>query len=86
MKPSSGSTAAVIGGPWSDFLPERWRWLPDIANPNIAKWEAYQTFGGGKGWIVSGYTENEEAAQQWLEYVTTEENMNSLHEFNSSTS
>ncbi|OYW71005.1 MAG: sugar ABC transporter substrate-binding protein [Aerococcus viridans] len=80
----SGSTAAVIGGPWSAASYQEGGVDYGVAPiPTLPNGEAYQTFGGGKGWVVSGYTENEEAAQQWLEYVTTEENMNRLHEFNS---
>lgn len=78
-----GNTAAIIGGPWNAAafndagLNYAAAPIPTLPNGN-----AYEPFGGGKGWIISNYTENAEAAQAWLDYVTNEENMQALHEFN----
>ncbi len=80
----SGDAAVVMGGPWSAASYGEGGIDYGVAPmPSLPNGEVYQPFGGGKGWVVSGYTENPEAAQQWVEFVTTEENMNSLHEFNS---
>ncbi|OYW73627.1 MAG: sugar ABC transporter substrate-binding protein [Aerococcus viridans] len=80
----AGDAAAIIGGPWSAASYDEGGVNYGIAPmPELPNGESYQPFGGGKGWIISGYTENAEAAQQWVEYVTTEENQTALHEFNS---
>ena len=77
------NAAAIIGGPWNAAafndagLNYATSPIPTLPNGN-----AYEPFGGGKGWIISNYTENAEAAQAWLDYVTNEENMQALHEFN----
>lgn len=77
-----GNAAAIIGGPWSaaSFADMNYA---TAAIPSLPNGEAYEPFGGGKGWIISGYSENAEAAQAWLDYITNEENMEALHEFNS---
>ena len=79
----NGNAAAIIGGPWSAAsyndagLNYAASPIPELPSGN-----PYAPFGGGKGWIISQYTENAEAAQAWLDYVTNEENMLALHEFN----
>ena len=77
-----GNAAAIIGGPWSaaSFADMNYA---TAAIPTLPNGEAYEPFGGGKGWVISGYTENAEAAQAWLDYITNEDNMQALHEFNS---
>lgn len=76
-----GAAAAIIGGPWSaaSFAELDYGVAPI---PTLPNGEPYAPFGGGKGWIISEYTQNAEAAQAWLDYITTEENMLALHEFN----
>lgn len=70
----NGDTAAIIGGPWDatafveSGIPFEAAKIPTLPNGND-----YQPFGGGKGWIVSNYSENKEAAQQFLDWVTSEE-------------
>ena len=77
-----GNAAAIIGGPWAAASFEGVNYatapIPTLPNGN-----AYEPFGGGKGWVISGYSENAEAAQAWLDYITNEENMQALHDFNS---
>ena len=77
-----GNAAAIIGGPWSaaSFADMN---FATAAIPTLPNGEAYEPFGGGKGWIISEYSENAEAAQAWLDYITNEENMQALHDFNS---
>lgn len=77
-----GAAAAIIGGPWSaaSFADMNFGVAPIPTLPNGSP---YAPFGGGKGWIISEYTQNAEAAQAWLDYITTEENMAALHDFNS---
>lgn len=79
----NGDAAAIIGGPWTaaSYDAEGLNYsaapIPTLPNGN-----EYEPFGGGKGWIISNYTENAENAQLWLDFITSEDNMLALHEFN----
>ena len=79
----SGKAAAIIGGPWSaaSYDAEDVNYsaapIPTLPNGN-----EYEPFGGGKGWVISNYTENAENAQLWLDFITSEDNMLALYEFN----
>lgn len=79
-----GDAAAIIGGPWNAAaFNEAGLNYAAAPIPTLPNGNEYEPFGGGKGWIISQYTENAEAAQAWLDYITSEENMAALHEFNS---
>ena len=79
----NGNAAAIIGGPWSAAsYNEGGVNYAAAPIPTLPNGSPYEPFGGGKGWIISEYSENKEAAQLWLEVVTTEENMLALHDFN----
>lgn len=79
----AGNTAAIIGGPWSAAAyNEAGLNYATAPIPILPNGSPYEPFGGGKGWIISNYTENAEAAQLWLEFITSEESMLALHEFN----
>ncbi len=80
----NGEAAAVIGGPWVAASYDAENVNYDTAPiPTLPNGNAYEPFGGGKGWIISEYSENKEAAQLWLDFVTSKENMLALHDFNS---
>lgn len=79
----NGNAAAIIGGPWSAASYREAGLNYEAAPiPTLPNGNPYEPFGGGKGWIISGYTENTAAAQAWLDFITTEENMLALHDFN----
>lgn len=79
-----GQVAAIIGGPWSAASYNEGGVNYGVAPiPELPNGNPYEPFGGGKGWIISEYSENAEAAQAWLDYITSEDNMMALHEFNS---
>lgn len=79
----NGNTAAIIGGPWTAAsYNEAGLNYAAAPIPTLPSGNPYAPFGGGKGWIISEYSENKEAAQLWLDFVTTEENMLALHDFN----
>jgi len=76
----NGDTAAIIGGPWEA---ENYR-SSDVdftvsTIPTLPNGEEYAPFAGGKAWAVSSYAENTDIAEQWLEYVTNEENQTLQH-------
>lgn len=77
----NGETAAVITGPWmaNDFNNSG---VPyDVANiPTLPNGENYQPFGGGKAWAVSAFTQKQELAQEFLNWVTSEEQQTAMYE------
>ena len=80
---TTGKAAAVIGGPWSvgGYIEAGVNYGVSTI-PTLPNGENYQPFAGGKGWIISNYTENTEAAQNWLDFVTNDENQQLLVEMN----
>lgn len=72
----SGTAGAVINGPWgaANYRDSGVNYgvttIPTLPNGN-----EYEPFAGGKGWVINNYTEDVEIAEQWLEFVTNEENM-----------
>lgn len=76
-----GKTAAVITGPWmaNDFNSSGVSY--DVANiPTLPNGENYQPFGGGKAWAVSAFTEKADLAQEFLNWVTSEEQQTAMYE------
>jgi len=70
-----GDTAAVITGPWEAANYEDAGVDYTVSSiPTLSNGEEFAPFAGGKGWVASSYTENIEASEQWLDYVTNEEN------------
>ncbi|MBA5728249.1 extracellular solute-binding protein [Aerococcaceae bacterium INB8] len=76
-----GKTAAVITGPWmaNDFnasgIPYATTTIPTLPNG-----EEYKPFGGGKAWAISAFTEKTELAQEFLNWVTSEEQQTIMYE------
>ncbi|RDW15609.1 extracellular solute-binding protein [Oceanobacillus chungangensis] len=80
---TTGKAAAIIGGPWSaNNYTEAGVNYGATTIPTLPNGENYQPFAGGKGWIISNYAENKEAAQNWLDFVTNDENQELLVEMN----
>lgn len=78
---TTGKAAAVITGPWSEFGYRDAGVNFGVATiPKLPNGENYQPFAGGKGWIISNYSENKELAETFLAFVTNEENQRFLHE------
>lgn len=79
----NGDAAAIINGPWTAASYDAAGLnYTAVSIPTLPNGNEYEPFGGGKGWIISNYTENAENAQLWLDFITSEENMLALHEFN----
>lgn len=76
-----GSTAAVITGPWmaNDFntsgVPYAVAKIPTLPNG-----EEYKPFGGGKAWTISAFTEKADLAQEFLNWVTSEEQQTVMYD------
>lgn len=77
----NGKVGAFIGGPWqAASLKDAGVNYGVTTIPTLNNGEAYEAFGGGKGWVVSNYSENKDVAQQWLDYVTNTENQNKFYD------
>lgn len=78
---NQGKTAAIIYGPWgvNNFQDAGIDY--GVAKiPTLDNGEAYGTFGGGKAWVISNFSEQKELAQAFLDYVTNESNQEKLYE------
>lgn len=78
---NDGKTAAIIDGPWAAAGYKEAGVNYGVAPiPTLDNGEAYQSFGGGKGWVVSNYSKNKDVAQKFLDYVTNQENQEAFFE------
>ncbi|WP_265459844.1 extracellular solute-binding protein [Enterococcus sp. HY326] len=78
---TSGAAAAIIDGPWQAATYTDAGVNFGIAKiPTLANGEDYQAFGGGKGWVVSNYSTHKDTAQEFLDYLTNQENQEKLYE------
>nr|WP_258404686.1 extracellular solute-binding protein [Vibrio coralliilyticus] len=75
-----GTAGAEINGPWaaSNYM-ESGVNVGVATVPTIPNGEEYQPFAGGKGWVVSQYSENPELGQAFLDFATNEYNMEALY-------
>lgn len=72
---TEGKAAAIIDGPWqAQSYKESNVNYGVAAIPTLVNGESYQSFGGGKGWVISNYSKEKEVAQKWLDYVTNQAN------------
>ena len=70
-----GKTAAIIDGPWKAQAFKDAKVNYGVATiPTLPNGKNYETFGGGKAWIIPSSTKNLEAAQKFVDFlVSTEE-------------
>ena len=76
-----GKTAAVITGPWmaNDFNNSGVKYAA-AKIPTLPNGEDYKPFGGGKGWTISAFTEKQELAQKFIDWVTSTEQQDIMYE------
>lgn len=78
---NQGKTAAIIYGPWGANSFKEANIDYGVAKiPTLDNGKDYQTFGGGKAWVVSNFATDKEMAQKFLDYVTNEANQTKLYE------
>ncbi|MGF2615320.1 extracellular solute-binding protein [Rossellomorea vietnamensis] len=71
---NEGKVASVMNGPWSfQSYEEAGIDIGVAAMPTLPNGEPMKTFMGVKGWHVSGYSENQEWAQTFIEFITQDE-------------
>jgi arabinogalactan oligomer / maltooligosaccharide transport system substrate-binding protein len=69
-----GKVASVMNGPWSfQGYKDAGIDIGISAMPKLPNGEPMKTFMGVKGWHVSGYSENKEWAQKFIEFITQDE-------------
>lgn len=77
----NGETAAIIGGPWDAASFNDAGINYGVAKlPTLTNGEEYQAFAGGKAWAVSSYSENTDLANEFLRWVTSEEQQQIMYE------
>ena len=78
---NQGKTAAIIYGPWGVNGFEEAGINYGVAKiPTLNNGNDYETFGGGKAWVVSNYSQNKDVSQQFVEYLTNEANQEKLYD------
>lgn len=77
---TTGAAGAVINGPWAaaDYTDSGIN-VGVTTVPTLPNGEEYQPFAGGKGWVVSQYSENADLGKVFLDFVTNEANMETLY-------
>lgn len=77
---TTGAAGAVINGPWAagDYMDSGIN-VGVTTVPTLPNGEEYQPFAGGKGWVVSQYSENADLGKVFLDFITNEENMEALY-------
>lgn len=78
---TDGKAAAIIDGPWqAAAFKEAGVNLGVAKIPTLPNGEEYKPFAGGKGWVVSAFTDKQELAQEFLNWVTSEEIQTAMYE------
>ena len=76
-----GTAAAIINGPWGAANYRDSGVDYGVAPvPTLPNGDPYAPFAGGKAWVISSYSEVGVLAQEWLNFVTNEENQTLLFE------
>ncbi len=78
---TTGKAGAIIDGPWAAASYAEAGVNYGVAQiPTLVNGGKYEAFGGGKAWVISNYTEKKDAAQQFLDFVTNEENQKAFYD------
>lgn len=77
---TNGKSAAIIYGPWGAVnFKEAGINYGVTKIPTLDNGKDYETFGGGKAWVVSNYAQDKEMAQKFLDFVTNDKNQEELY-------
>lgn len=81
---TSGKTAAVISGPWdASAYKDAGINIGVTKIPTLKNGNDYASFGGGKAWVVSNFATDKDLAQDFIDFLTTEDNQDKLYEMRS---
>lgn len=76
-----GKTAAIIDGPWKATSLKEAKVNYGVATiPTLPNGKAYSAFGGGKAWVIPAGANNPEAAQKFVDFLTTTDQQKAFYD------
>ena len=76
-----GKTAAIIDGPWKASSLKEAKVNYGVATiPTLPNGKAYSAFGGGKAWVIPAGANNPEAAQKFVDFLTTTDQQKAFYD------
>ena len=77
----SGKTAAIIDGPWKASSLKEAKVNYGVATiPTLPNGKAYSAFGGGKAWVIPAGANHPEAAQKFVDFLTSTDQQKALYD------
>lgn len=78
---TSGKTAAIIDGPWKASALKDAKVNYGVATiPTLPNGKNYEAFGGGKAWIIPAGSKHLEAAQKFVDFLTTTDQQKAFYD------
>ena len=76
-----GKTAAIIDGPWKASSLKEAKVNYGVATiPTLSNGKAYSAFGGGKAWVIPAGANNPEAAQKFVDFLTSTDQQKAFYD------
>ena len=76
-----GKTAAIIDGPWKAASLKEAKVNYGVATiPTLPNGKAYSAFGGGKAWVIPAGANHPEAAQKFVDFLTSTDQQKALYD------
>ncbi len=76
-----GKTAAIIDGPWKAASLKEAKVNYGVATiPTLPNGKQYSAFGGGKAWVIPAGANHPEAAQKFVDFLTTTDQQKALYD------
>ena len=76
-----GKTAAIIDGPWKASALKEAKVNYGVATiPTLPNGKAYSAFGGGKAWVIPAGANNPEAAQKFVDFLTSTDQQKAFYD------
>ena len=77
----SGKTAAIIDGPWKASSLKEAKVNYGVATiPTLPNGKAYSAFGGGKAWVIPAGANHPEAAQKFVDFLTSTDQQKAFYD------
>ena len=76
-----GKTAAIIDGPWKAASLKEAKVNYGVATiPTLPNGKAYSAFGGGKAWVIPAGANHPEAAQKFVDFLTSTDQQKAFYD------
>ena len=76
-----GKTAAIIDGPWKAAALKEAKVNYGVATiPTLPNGKAYSAFGGGKAWVIPAGANHPEAAQKFVDFLTSTDQQKAFYD------